>query len=172
MFIAVILMSVYFSNRHHDDIIKWKHFLRYWPFVRRIHRWPVNSPHKCQWRGAFIFSFICAWVNGWVHNREADCLRRHRTHYDVTIIYWVKNLTKNAELSARYMILLIFVLCCGACGWLTSSWHKWSFGGQEMMALINESYGANGLSPVTPESVTWLTHWLQWSVCLYQDIFF
>ena len=30
----------------HDDVIKWKPFPRYWPFVRRIHRWPVNSPHK------------------------------------------------------------------------------------------------------------------------------
>ena len=23
----------------HDDIIKWKHFLRYWPFVWGIHQW-------------------------------------------------------------------------------------------------------------------------------------
>ena len=30
----------------HDDVIKWKHFPRYWPFVRRIHRSTVNSPHK------------------------------------------------------------------------------------------------------------------------------
>ena len=30
----------------HDDIIKWKHFPRYWPFVWRIHRSPVNSPHQ------------------------------------------------------------------------------------------------------------------------------
>ena len=22
-----------------DDVIKWKHFPRYWPFVRGIHRW-------------------------------------------------------------------------------------------------------------------------------------
>ena len=43
----------------HDDVIKWKHFLRYWPFVRGIHRSPVNSPHKGQWRGAFMFSLIC-----------------------------------------------------------------------------------------------------------------
>ena len=34
----------------HDDVIKWKHFPRYWPFVRGIHRSPVNSPHKGQWR--------------------------------------------------------------------------------------------------------------------------
>ena len=29
----------------HDDVIKWKHFPRYWPFVRESHRSPMNSPH-------------------------------------------------------------------------------------------------------------------------------
>ena len=43
----------------HDDVIKWKHFSRYWPFVRGIRRSPVDSPHKGQWRGAWIFSLIC-----------------------------------------------------------------------------------------------------------------
>ena len=38
-----------------DDVIKWKHFPRYWPFVRWIHRYPMNSPHKGQWRGALMF---------------------------------------------------------------------------------------------------------------------
>ena len=42
----------------HDDVIKWKHFPRYWPFVRGIHRSPVNSPHKGQWRGSLMFSLI------------------------------------------------------------------------------------------------------------------
>ena len=32
--------------RHHDDVIKWEHFPRYWPFVRGIHRSPVNSPSQ------------------------------------------------------------------------------------------------------------------------------
>ena len=27
----------------HDDVIKWKRFPRYWSFVQRIPRWPVNS---------------------------------------------------------------------------------------------------------------------------------
>ena len=35
-------------NTLHDDVIKWKHFQHYWPFVRGIHRSPVNSPHKGQ----------------------------------------------------------------------------------------------------------------------------
>ena len=70
----------------HDDVIKWKHFPRYWPFVRGIHRSPVNSPHKGQWRGALMFSLICAWRNNGVNNREAGDLRRHLAHYDVTVV--------------------------------------------------------------------------------------
>ena len=70
----------------HDDVIKWKHFPRYWPFVRGIHRSPVNFPHKGLWRGALMFSLICTWVNGWVNNRGAGDLRRHRAHYDVTVM--------------------------------------------------------------------------------------
>ena len=67
----------------HDDVIKWKHFPRYWPFVWGIHRSPVNSPHKGQWRRALMFSLIRVWINGWINNREAGDLRRHRAHYDV-----------------------------------------------------------------------------------------
>ena len=70
----------------HDDVIKWKHFPRYWPFVRGIHRSPVNSPHKGQWRGALMFSLICVWINGWVNNREAGDLRHYCAHYDVTVM--------------------------------------------------------------------------------------
>ena len=69
-----------------DDVIKWKHFPRYWHFVRGIHRSPVNSAHKGQWRGALMFSFICAWTNGWVNNDEAGDLRRHRAHCDVIVM--------------------------------------------------------------------------------------
>ena len=72
--------------QHHDDVIKWKHFPRYWPFVRGIHRSPVNSAHKGQWRGALMFSLICARINGWVNNCEAGDLRRHQAHYDVIVM--------------------------------------------------------------------------------------
>ena len=73
------------NSRHrvHDDVIKWKHFPRYCSFVREIHRWLVNSPHKGQWRDALIFSLICSRTNGWVNNRDAVDLRHHRAHYNV-----------------------------------------------------------------------------------------
>ena len=61
-------------------------FLHYSPFVRGIHWSPVNSPHKGQWRGALMFSSICASINAWVYNREAGDLRHHYTHYDIIVI--------------------------------------------------------------------------------------
>ena len=39
----------------YDDVIKWKHFLRYWPFVRGIHRSPVNSPQRPVTRSFGVF---------------------------------------------------------------------------------------------------------------------
>ena len=45
-----------------------------------------ESPHKGQWRRALVFSLICAWINGWLNNREAGYLRRHRAHYDVAVM--------------------------------------------------------------------------------------
>ena len=77
--------------RDHDNVIKWKHFRRCWSFVQEIHRWPVNSPHKGQWRGALMFSLICAWINGWVNHHEAGDLRRHRAHYDVIVMILQSN---------------------------------------------------------------------------------
>ena len=69
-----------------DDLSKWKHFPCHWPFVRGIHRSPVNCPHKGQWRGALLFSLICDWINGWVDSCEAGDPRRHRAHYDVIVM--------------------------------------------------------------------------------------
>ena len=44
--------------------------------------------HKGQWRGALMFSLICAWINRWVNNGEAGDLRRHGAHYNVAVIMW------------------------------------------------------------------------------------
>ena len=71
---------------HSHDVIKSKNFPRYWPFVRGIHRSPVNSPHRGQWGGALIFSFIYVWINGWVNTGETGDLRRHPAHYDITVM--------------------------------------------------------------------------------------
>ena len=78
----LIRISLWFN----DDVIEWKHFPRGWPFVRGIHRSPVNSPHKGMWRRALMFTLICARINGWVNTREAGDLRRYCPHYDVIVM--------------------------------------------------------------------------------------
>ena len=75
----------YNTHLYHDDVIKWKYFPRCWPFVRGSHRWiPLK---KGQWRGALMFSLMCAWTNGWVNNRVAGDLSCNRSQYDVTVMY-------------------------------------------------------------------------------------
>ena len=88
----------------HDDVIKWKHFPRYWPFVPGIHRSPMNSPQKGQWRGALMFSLICVWINGWVNSGEAGDLRRHRAHYGVTVMPF--NILHGFVIESEAIILL------------------------------------------------------------------
>ena len=104
----------------HDDVIKWKHFPRNWPFVREIHRSPVNFPHKGQWRGALMFSLIYAWINDWVNNREAGDLRRQHGHYDVIVM--------NMSLPSLYYWLMHVCLvsgisfhCLGGCDFKMTS---------------------------------------------------
>ena len=51
-----------------------------------IHRSPVDSPHKGQWRGSLMFPLICAWTTGWANHKGAGDLIRHRARYDVTVM--------------------------------------------------------------------------------------
>ena len=77
----------------HDDVIKWKHFPRYWSFVRGIHLSLVNFPHKGQWRGALVFSSIClnkrlskqSW--GWWFETPSRPLWRHCNALEVSKLW-------------------------------------------------------------------------------------
>ena len=42
---------------HHDDVIKWKHFPRYWPFVRGIHQYTVEFPAQRPVTRSFVVFF-------------------------------------------------------------------------------------------------------------------
>ena len=80
-------MADVISTRHtsnHDDVIKWKHFPRYWSFVRWIHRLQANSTHKGQWRRALMFFFDLRLNKRLSNHRHASDLRRHHAHYNVT----------------------------------------------------------------------------------------
>ena len=97
-----------FHGVSHDDVIKWKHFPRYWQFVRGIHRSPVNSLHKGQWRGALMFSLICVCMNkrlskqlwGWWLETLSHPLWRHCNdiYTSMAIRYGLANTNLNLAL--------------------------------------------------------------------------
>ena len=69
---------------------------------------PVDSPHKGQWRGDLMFSLMCTWKkNGWASNRDADDLRRHGAHCDVTVMRW-QFIFDNAITRMNTMLLVIW----------------------------------------------------------------
>ena len=65
----------------HDDVIK-----NIFRVTGHLCREFTGPRHKGQWRGALMFSLICARINGWVNNGEAGDLGRHRPHYDVIVM--------------------------------------------------------------------------------------
>ena len=61
----------------HHDITKWKHVPRYCPFVRGIHRSPVNSPHKATITQAFDVPLLLVWTICWTNTWLIGNSRRH-----------------------------------------------------------------------------------------------
>ena len=54
---------------------------QYWPWWR--HQMETFSALLAI---CLMFSLICVWINGWINNRKAGDLRRHRVHYDVIVM--------------------------------------------------------------------------------------
>ena len=94
----------------HDDVIKWKHFSRYWPFLWGIHRSPVNSPKRpVTW--SFDVSFELRLNKHLNKNGDAGDFRRYRAHYDVNVIvhqYFllIQRLPKTMHTVSAYFIVV------------------------------------------------------------------
>ena len=124
-------------------------FPRNLPFLRRIHRSTVNSPHTGQWRGALMFSLICAWIDDWANNRDAGDLIHHCALYDVTVmidIFWCLTSLSKILISQKRKWTRAWVLkICGR----MSKWQNGSF---------KYNHQANGQPFITKNS---------WYVCVW-----
>ena len=72
------------------DITRWRHQMETFSVLLTLlcgeftgHRWIHRT--KASDAELWCFFFICAWINGWVNNREVGDLRRLSDHYDVTV---------------------------------------------------------------------------------------
>ena len=79
-----------FSNtakvRCHSYVMTWKHLLHYWPFVRGIHRPPVDPPHEGPVIRSFIFFYVA--ILSKMLNKQSSCRRFEKSwrSYGVTSI--------------------------------------------------------------------------------------
>ena len=64
----------------HDDVIKWKHFPRYWTVMRGVHRWPTQRPVT---RSFDVFIDLCLNKR---QSKQSWGSWRHRSHCDVTVM--------------------------------------------------------------------------------------
>ena len=142
-------------SNEHDDVINWKHFPRYWPFVRGINLSPVSSPHKGQWRGALMFPLICSWINVWASNREGGDLKRHRAHYDITVMHpaiVAASQTNNRGNMACFR-LLFFTSCCWRTDNMLTHWDR------DKMAAIFQTKFSSGFSWMKMYEFRLTFHW-------------
>ena len=98
----------------------------FWPFVQRIHRSPVNSPHKGQSCGALMFSLICTWINSWVNNPEVGDLRRHRAHCDVSVMNMLYIIYSVSRAVCTRVCCVLHMLCF--CALYIHGWYLLSTG--------------------------------------------
>ena len=116
-----ILDTLKFHQHHHAHIRThwdrswWSHQMETFSalLVNCAGNSPVTGefPHKRQWRGASMFSLICAWINGLVNNREAGDLRRHPAHYDVSVMSFHISMEGNALVIWNQMQLITYLVC-------------------------------------------------------------
>ena len=113
-----------------------------------------------------MFSVICAWINGWVNNREAGDLRRRRAHYDV-IVMWhnLRTLWKSRPL----MYPLPSVIECN---------YQFNFQISSIMVSITEGYmrSRSDVQPLYFKMVSDISKLLeiyriQWDVSQYNQIY-
>ena len=78
-------------------------------FERGIRWSSVDSPHKCQWRGALIFSLIYAWTNGWANTRDAEDLGSHCAHYEVTVMSNITTTRQSATKNRKCLITMLYI---------------------------------------------------------------
>ena len=125
--IGHIFISSTGSRFLHDDVIKWKHLPRYWPFVREIHRSPVKSTQRPVTRSFDVFLDLRLnkrlskqswgwWFETllshplWRHPNEISC--RHLTLWPGTRITAAETATvRHAPLLLH--LLYHYTMCCG-----------------------------------------------------------
>ena len=168
-------------TQSHNDVINWKPFPPSWPCARGIRR-STGFPSQRPTTWAWIFC-ICAWTNGLANNRDPGDLRRHRAHYDVTVMLSRGRHTVSQQLVTigsinstspflRHLDLQEKVVCKMSAILLSPNWFKkwvrviqlcayglrlthWGRGTHICVSELTIIGSDNGLSPGRRQAIMW-----------------
>ena len=102
----------YLWEQYHDDVIKWKHFPRSWPFVKGIHWSPVVPLTNDNRFGALIWSLLLDWTNRWINSRVTGDSR----HLDTNVTsQWCHDLPSHKK--PPISIVALIAHWCKKFGW-------------------------------------------------------
>ena len=100
-----------------------------------------------------MFSLICVWINGWVNNREAGDLRRHRGHFDVNVMQPSSNRMDNC-----WGVLYMYITIVDVNMRLRTGSHTYWFHSQGLPFFLSSS--STLLVQLWHRLTTWTENWL------------
>ena len=119
---------------------------------------------------------ICAWINGWLNNREAGDFRRHRTHYDVTVMSYYSTLFRHCcVIYALYVLLHSYTISWDTGPCFNETWllhrpflplENLPYWGRNKMVVIlqtifSKAFGWIKIIYVQSQITSEVLHWLQ-----------
>ena len=75
--------NYYVMARLHDDVMTWKFFLKYWPFMRAIHWSPSSTGFPSQKASILSACLVFTWTGCWPNTQIASDL----THWGLVMPY-------------------------------------------------------------------------------------
>ena len=83
-----LIHEAWIKGLTHNDVMTWKCFLHYWPFVWGIHRSPVDSPHKGPEMQRFDVFFCLFAISCWTNSPVASDFRCLNSHVTLQEWFW------------------------------------------------------------------------------------
>ena len=82
---TISVLNTGVNQGYHEDVVSWKRFPHYWPFVRGIHRWPVNSPRKGPVMRIVDAYFVVIVENFWTNHRVVGNTMKNNMSLDIHV---------------------------------------------------------------------------------------
>ena len=123
------------------------------PFVGGIHRSPMDSPHKGQWRGALMFSLIRTWKKRL--SKQSRRLRCETPSQSLSRPCNVHGTSIHETCLICGMQMRLWNICVRSINYINMTLRKHQFDGVNRNPVLLCQVSPNGVSPVRSQAIIW-----------------